>query len=241
MTRRNKRTPPNAAACMVAAILLAAAGAVAAQPYVAIDGGWAWTEDVDFDLPTAPNRIHPTDFDTGYVVALRGGWRFRAVGPGTPRLELDLSYRQNDVDQFGGQGDVGPGTGKLKARGLMVNALYDFRFGSRFVPYVGLGLGSVRVEADDIRKDITSPACCTGIIDGKDSGLAWQGILGVAYEATQHWGVTLDYRYLATTDDLKYGYRAGCLPDGSACSRLPGDTEAKYRSHTVSVGLRYAF
>lgn len=224
-----------------AAILAAVAGSASAGPYLGIDAGWAWAADVDFNLPTAPNAIHPTSFETGYVVAVRGGWRFDDRGPGTPRLELELSWRSNDVDRFGGQGDVGPGTGSLDATAYMLNALYEFMPGSRFRPYVGLGLGVVDAEAKTIRKDLSGTQCCTGIINGSDSGFAWQAIVGAAFEATRNWAITLDYRYLASGSDLTYGYKAGCLPDGSFCARPPGETDAKYTSQTLSIGVRYAF
>ena len=223
-----------------AAIALAAGGA-SAGPYLALDAGWAWAGEVDFNLPTAPNPIHPTDFKTGYLVALRGGWQFADRGPGTPRLELELSRRDNDVSTFGGQGDVEPGTGSLRATAYMLNGLYEFLPGGRFRPYVGLGIGLVDADADNIRKDLSGTQCCTGIIDGSDSGFAWQAIVGAAFAATQNWAITLDYRYLASGGDLKYNYKAGCLPDGSFCTRLPGETEAKYTSQTLSIGVRYAF
>jgi opacity protein-like surface antigen len=226
---------------LFAGLLAVLAGPVFAQPYLAVDGGFAWASDEDFNLPTSPNPIHPTSFDTGYVFALRGGWRFGNVGMGTPRVEFEYAWRDNDVSDFGAEGSVGPGTGTLKANGWMVNALFDFRFRSRFVPYAGFGLGSQRVEANDIRRDISDPACCTAIINGKDDSGAWQAIAGVAFEATPQLAVTLDYRYLQTFNDVQFGYKAGCVPDGSACARLPGQTEARYTSQTLSIGLRYTF
>lgn len=236
-----RRLSTAGAAAALGALLAACAVPAAAQVYVGVDGGFAWANDAEFNLPTTPNPIHPTAFESGTVVALRAGYRFASIGMVTPRLELEYAWRENDVSSFGGQGDVGPGTGTLKLNGWMVNALVDFRFGSRLVPYLGLGFGSQDAKANDIRKDISRPACCTGIINGSDSSGAWQAIVGAAFEATPHIAVTLDYRYLQTTGDLTFPYRAGCLPDGSACSRLPGQTSSSYTSQTLALGLRYTF
>ena len=225
------------AGCMA---IIAANNAVGSG-YVGIDGGVAREKNTTFILPTAANPNHPTEFKNGQVFALRAGWRFAQYGPGTPRIELEAAWRENSVGQFGGQGSVGPGVGKLRSNAYMLNALYDFRSDSPLIPYFGLGVGWLRTEAKDIRRNIFLPDCCTGIIDGKDSGAAWQGILGVAYEATSAISLTLDYRYLAGMGNMTYGYRAGCFPDGSLCLAQPGNTESKYRNQSISAGLRFSF
>jgi opacity protein-like surface antigen len=214
-------------------------GGASAQAYVGIDAGWADASDVDFVLTNAAIPPHPTTFGSGWLIGLRGGWQFAPAGPGRPRAELALSWREHPVDRFGSTGDVGAGAGRLRATALMLNGLYDVDTGTRWTPYLGLGLGSLRVRASDIRRDIDE--CCTGIVAGKDSGTAWQAMLGLAYQFDARTALSLDLRHLASSGRLDYGYRVGCQPDGSFCVGVPGSTSARYTSRALAVGVRHSF
>jgi opacity protein-like surface antigen len=202
--------------------------------YAAIGGGWGRVNDVTYNLATAFNPSHPATFNDGYLADLKAGWRF-----GGPRVELELAYRNNEVDSFGPSGSVGPGAGSLNATTLMANAFYDFDTGTRVTPYVGVGIGGADVKADDIRRDIPSSSCCTGIVSGGSTGWAWQAIAGVAIRMTNQLSLTLDYRYLASPN-VKYDYGTGCFPNGTGCISR-GNLEQDYTSQAVTVGLRWAF
>lgn len=154
------------------------------------------------------------DFDAGYGVraalghAYGGGWR----------AEVELGYRANEVDTV----DSSSGSGDANALSGMINGYKDFDLGNGWMPYIGLGAGVVRVEADGY-----SPVS-TSSIDDEDTVFGYQGIAGVAWSLSDSLALTADYRYLAT-DDLALTTAGG------------SNVDAEYRSHSVMVGLRFSF
>ena len=70
----------------------------------------------------------------------------------------------------------------------MANALYDFNFGSRIVPYVGAGAGVAFVNASALGRSTSS------------TQFAYQGILGVGYIIDPMWRINLDGRYYGTSN-----------------------------------------
>jgi opacity protein-like surface antigen len=226
---------------LIAAVLSGAAAAASAQPYVGAELGLADLRDVTFNLPTAANPLHPTGHDEGSALLLRGGWRFASQGQVTPRAELELSWRDNPVGSFGGTGSVGPGAGRQRALAVMANAIVDFNGFGPWVPSLGVGVGWLRGSAAKIRRDLAPADCCTAIIDGRDSGAAWQVMAGVGYRVHPQWVLGLDLRHLASARSLRYAYRAGCEPEGSVCVAQPGVTQARYASSTLGVSLRRQF
>lgn len=200
---------------LVAAALLAMPTAALAQPqgfYLGLGGGANWTSDSDAEGP----RINSTiDFDTGWLGSLSGGYSF-ANGI---RTEFETAYRSNSVDSvsnaIGAQGDA-------TSWALMGNLYYDFRNSSRFTPYVGVGLGTVNVDADGV-----VPATGARINDN-DWAFAYQGIAGVSFAATDALSVFGDYRYLRAHD-----------PEFTTTDNR--NVEADYANHGVMIGLRYSF
>jgi outer membrane protein OmpA-like peptidoglycan-associated protein len=156
-------------------------------------------------------------FDTGWAGIGSVGYGF---GNGL-RLELELGYRENDVDGLSGQTSSSGSTNVMSG---MLNLLYDIPTGTGFTPYLGIGGGYARVEADGI-----APVAAGNVsVDDSDNVFAYQGILGVAYGITQNLKLGLDYRYFATQD-----------PEFSASNGSTVDSE--YAAHTVLLALRWEF
>lgn len=128
------------------------------------------------------------------------------------RLEGELGFRRNNVDN---------GPGSAQAWTVMGNALYDFRTGSRFTPYVGVGIGGARLRFDNVSAGATS-------IDDSDTVLAYQGLAGITYRLDSNIRLDLGYRYLGT-DKPSFRTRAG------------GSAESEYDDHAIVLGLRYRF
>jgi outer membrane protein OmpA-like peptidoglycan-associated protein len=115
----------------------------------------------------------------------------------------------------------------------MVNAIYELNTGTSFMPYLGAGFGRAQMKLDDV----ATPAA--GVIarsySGTDSVWAYQLIGGVAYAVTPSIAVTADYRYFAGLGNVSYDSAAiGAAANGRV-------TDADLRSHSVMLGLRYAF
>jgi opacity protein-like surface antigen len=171
----------------VATVFAAAGSAMAQNAYFGVQGGFNFTHDGEFN-----NTGLDATFNRGYAYGAMFGYHTR----GPIRLEGELTYRGNTIDTVGGV----PATDKLSSTSLMANAYYDFTTGGSWTPYVGGGLGVSRVN-------FQSNA------DVRDIVLAYQLILGLAYNVTQNTVVALDYRYFgvdtptfeaATNFDLEY-------------------------------------
>ncbi len=99
-----------------------------------------------------------------------------------PRVELEGIYRWNPTN-------VGvPGTAvnnQVGQLGIMANLLYDFMPGSVITPYIGAGAG-------------------LGLVDGNSSlgstVFAYQGIIGLGWNADTNFRVNLDGRYYGTSN-----------------------------------------
>lgn len=179
--------------------------------YLEIGGGAVELMDSDISGSGIDTEA---EFDTGYAVrtaighAYDNGWR----------AEVEIGYRKNDVESVGSSA----GSGEAKALSSMVNGYRDFDLGNGWMPYVGLGIGAVRVDADGY-----SPVSNSTINDD-DTAFGYQGIVGVAWSVSDSVDLTADYRYLAS-DDLSLTTASGFSVD------------AEYRSHSVMFGLRFNF
>lgn len=172
------------------------------------------------------------EFDTGYNVGAAVGY----AGPRGLRGDIELRYRQNDLDSFNIVEDAGFGVAnglgdldgvKLSADGEvsvlagMANLYYDFDFDFPVIPFVGAGIGFAWVDAD---------ASILGeqFLDDDDTVLAYQGTAGLTYDIDGNFMISVAYQYFRTGD--------------VELTNTEGESgETIYSSHNVFLGLRYAF
>lgn len=217
----------------LSAALFAAGAASAAQP------GWYVGGDLGYNNTTDPawaftSGQHTTPFDGGWVGALKVG---RDMGMW--RAELEYSHRKNDAQYFGPPGDMDIARGDITSDTLMVNGYYDFMPTGQVTPYLGAGIGVSKVEANDVRKDITN--CCSGIVDDSDTVMAAQLMAGAAYQVSSNLAMNVEYRFMVTKDP-SFDYGTACDHDESiAACGVAGQTSGSYRNHSVMVGVRYSF
>ena len=126
--------------------------------------------------------------DTGWTLGGKVGYDF--VGP---RVEVEGMYHSNTgsaVVAFPtGYATV---SGRIEQVSVMGNVLYDFFPGAMITPYVGGGLGVGFVDAN-----IQGCKMCLAMF-------AYQGILGVGYNATPALRISLEGRYYGTTNPGAY-------------------------------------
>ena len=129
--------------------------------------------------------------DTGWAAGGKIGYDF--VGP---RVEVEGMYHSNT-----GSGVVAFPQGFARVNGrvdqvsVMANLLYDFIPGAVVTPYIGAGAGIAFVDS-------TIQGCnlCS-------TQFAYQGILGIGYNATPAMRISLEGRYYGTTNNGGLAYQ----------------------------------
>ncbi|WP_421996996.1 OmpA family protein [Reyranella sp.] len=163
------------AAAILALPVAAQAQSGTANPgfYVGAEGGLNWLLN---------NNSY--QMDTGWAAGGKVGYDF--VGP---RVELEGLYHSN----YGSGVVAFPGgfarvNGQIQQVSVMANLLYDFMPGATITPFIGAGAGVAFVDS-------TIQGCnmCS-------TQFAYQGIVGVGWNVTDAFRVSLDGRYYGTTN-----------------------------------------
>ena len=117
--------------------------------------------------------------------------------------------------------------GDFSMLAFMANVDYDFDTGSRWVPYVGGGLGVATISVDT-ETDTGRPTA-----DSSDIVFAYQVGAGLGYEFPLEQGrsitVSLDWRYFATQDPTFTGRVTG------------GQFDVGISGHDIGIGVIYGF
>jgi opacity protein-like surface antigen len=194
-----------------AALLLGSTNNCLAGPY--FSGNLAAVIGHDSDW-TEPGFSAEVSSDTGYGVSLAIGNDLMDY-----RLDLEVAYRANDLDDITVQGlPAVPIEGEVTSTSLLANAYIDFHNNSAVTPYIGFGVGgaNVDVEVDNI----------LGVPVGEsedDNVFAYQLAVGSTFKVSETSMIDLSYRYFATDD-----------PD------LNG-TEIEYATSNITLGFRMNF
>lgn len=203
---------------LTAALALAAPAAMAqsgATIYLEVEPGTAIHADAD-------NAGSGVAFDTGFGSGFTDGGALSFTDPRGLRGELELSYRENEVDETSVI-NLGPRTGNadISAFTALANAYYDFDTHSSWRPFVGAGIGITIGGADSTSSDF-------GRADNEGATFTYQAGAGLAYELSPHWTFSLGYRYLGATDSEFRSPRTGTF-------------ESEYSSHSVLGGIRFTY
>ena len=157
------------------------------------------------------------------------------VRPGSPALEQALAAYSGRLTpaqrkQFeDGVVAASPLTvnGNFSMLAFMANVDYDFDTGSRWVPYVGGGLGVATISID------TEDANGNSFADDSDTVFAYQVGAGLGYEFPLQEGrsvtVSLDWRYFATQDPTFKGNLTGA------------EFDVGISGHDIGISLIYGF
>lgn len=180
------------------------------------------------DTFTGGSITADVDFDTGYGLSGAIG---HAWGPF--RLEGELSYRKNDLDQidvktltiagvvFTALGTATLG-GDTSSFGFMANGYYDFDTGGNWVPFVMAGIGGAKINLD-----VTSVGGVAVTYDESDTVFAYQAGAGLGYKFSPTTTANLQYRFFGTSDPT--------FDDGV------DKIDSEYRSHNFWVGITQRF
>lgn len=217
-------------------------------------------------------------YDTGYKLEGVIGYELLP----NIRIELELFYSEADVDKLTysdvsttivtPQGNLPaihvPGethprvSGSAEQLGAMLNLWYDIDLGSKWTPYVGVGVGVIEVDFGDVEYDDNAlaqyvadevyllqnpmvprdaylagrPPLPSGYAPGvstTDTVFAYQAAAGVSYQWLENVVLRLGYRY-QTSDDLEFRGRSNAF--GNTVS-----TKTDFDVQFIEIGIRYHF
>jgi OOP family OmpA-OmpF porin len=129
-----------------------------------------------------------------------------------------------------------PPGGSLNSYTVMMNALIDLFPTARLDPFIGGGAGVNYLRADNIDGAVNIAGINTPdtlAINGSSTHLAYQGIGGVSYRATDRFNIDLTYRYLSGSRDTFASTTTALAPFGTFNGR--------YNDNAVTLGVRYSF
>lgn len=203
------------AACTLTALCaLPALAAETTGPYVSGHLGLAMPTDSTL---TEAGVSLEAEYETGLALDLALGYRF-----GAARVEGEIAYQKNDIDDFTFAGISLKGAGAVfsadvNVTSFLLNGYYDFQNSSAFTPYVTAGIGLASVDAS-----INLPTVPYNASDS-DTVFAYQLGAGCEYAINQTVSLDARYRYFATSDPSF------------------GATEAEFSSHNLMLGFRAKF
>ncbi|WP_171097903.1 outer membrane protein [Ruegeria sp. HKCCD7255] len=223
---------------LTAGVLSLSASALAAQSLndgLYVQGFLGYSQLQDSIFKGSVNGVSQsvdTDFDSGFGLGAAIGkeipqWSNETVGT---RIELELSYRDNDVDgvNFSGNGPAGESnvSGDITQTSLFANVLFDFKREGDWTPYAGFGLGATYSDIDINYGPGVS-------LDDSDTNFAAQVIAGVAYDISATTAFTVDARYARAFDVSSQRL----APNGASTGSVEDDLD----TFSINFGLRYNF
>jgi opacity protein-like surface antigen len=191
-----------------AVVLSSAATGLAADPsergfYGSTDVGVSMVEDVELkSIGGLGLGNAEVEFDPGVRLNLDAGYVFNSFL--SAGVETGVAY--NAFDRLSGPGGSAEIDGDLFQVPLLGTVTVRFTNPSRFVPFIGAGLGAVysRAVLDSFNTGVPGGAIRESSGDAFD--WAWQGTAGVKFHYSDRADVGLVYRYLAV-DSPEWEFR----------------------------------
>jgi len=229
---------PGLVAISLAAILLLLSPAALAQVYVSGFGGINFHRDqnsnqvINADLRAAVE----VDFDPGFAVGGSVGYAFEETAFGRFRVEIEGSYRENDVDN--GRTLAGRQTfrGDTSAVAGLAMIYYDLVDVSEFVtPFIGAGAGVANIDSDVTYAPGDTDAPSTTAFGGNtETEFAWQAVAGFSMPVVPGIDLTLDGCYFATTDP---DFDRQIIETGATTGRF----DSEFETWQITAGFRFSF
>jgi opacity protein-like surface antigen len=184
--------------------------------YIGGSVGGGIVNDSDYNFLNNPGN-GTMENGSGIILNAAAGYKF-----GMPRLEGEIAYLKNDIDQSMLNGIPATGVdGDTKTVSFLVNGYLDFENKTRFTPFINLGLGFAKIDSN-----LTISG--NRAYDDSETVFSYQAGAGVGIDLAPNWIL-----------DLKYGYFGTSDPELSDTSG--NKFEFEYSSHRLSIGVRYSF
>ena len=220
--------------------------------YVSTFGGGSFLNDGDFSGVSNPEAGVPgptgtpgvpldvdVDFSSSYTVGGAIGYQlpFSYLGVFYPRLEVEVSYLDNNVADGSFNGGAQNFSGDQETLFIYVNNYSDIKFSpdQRFVPYIGGGLGVGFVESNILYAPPSASAATFGVI-GDDAAFAGHVAAGASYALADGLEVYSEGRYFRIQDvALERRFIGG------GADLFNAEVEDDIDGFTVTGGLRWRF
>lgn len=175
---------------------VSAATPASAQWYVGGDAGVSLFGGSHETVSAAGIRGSKTSYNPiGFSGLMQFGYDF-----GGPRLEVEGGYRYASFKSVETQrGGTLHARGEMQLGSFMVNGLYYLFPSSDWHPFIGAGVGAAYRSSELKGSFFNRPWS----LKGEGWSLAYQGMAGLAYDATKSLTLKIQYRYFSTADKLK--------------------------------------
>ena len=188
---------------ILAAVAVALSTSAIASPVIAEENdgkGWYGTAGIGFYSPNDPTgdecltlsgNLYCADYDLGYDAGISGeigvGYdfgKFRVEATysrsNTSMDDISADITENGVDIATATTKVDDGDTNLNS--FMLNAYYDFDTNSKFVPYVGGGVGYTNIDFAGFT--VTAAGETLKSDEGSDGAFGYQAKAGISYLAS---------------------------------------------------------
>lgn len=184
-------------------------------PYVSGHVGYTIVEDEDMGL------LDDVHFDNFVGFGAACGLDF-AHTYAHLRLEGEVSYRQNDIDDARFLGSRQNGDGDVSSIAGMANFYYDIENPTFVKPYLMAGWGGTWVSINDVKVSGVK------VVDDDQLLFAYQWGAGLGINVSRSVSIDLGYSYLRTSRD-------------TFKDELNDKFKYRYEVHNVLLGVRYRF
>ncbi len=218
-------------ACMAANSVPTPAVAVdlGLDPYIEYNAGLTLMRNQNLTRANPPGLSGRVESEPGFNFGGAVGTKFLEHF----RAELNIGYRQNEVEKIAIQAGDNDGKGKISMLHVLTNAYAEYDFDLGVVPYFGLGVGYGLVEIDAHNNSDALQ------MDSDDNAFLWNAMVGVSipYPNAQNperptTVFSFGYRYLQTED---LNFRGDIAGIGGR------QIDSEYDAHELVFGLRFFF
>lgn len=176
-------------------------GAVMAVPAARAEHGFYIGGFVSYTMPSdstitessmlAPGETATLGYNSGVGASFDLGYKM-----GIGRIEGELAYQSNGINQYRGPAGTVDTTGRLNQTTALLNGYLDFPTGTSITPYIGAGVGVAQVQLDDFN------IAGSGVpsTSSTDTVNVFQVSLGGASRVNDHFDLDFRYRYAITSD-----------------------------------------
>ncbi|MBT7581584.1 MAG: porin family protein [Kordiimonadaceae bacterium] len=184
--------------------------------YISLQGGGALLNESN--LSDNAGNTADVDLKTGYIIGGSVGYRFKMGA----RIEAQFNHQKNDISSASALGVSVTADGDATINSRMANFFYDFKTKSpKWSPYIGAGIGVATVNVSDPSVTVGNITLTGNDVD--DTVFAYQGMVGLGFNATEKVTISGEYRYFGSEDPTFTGI------------------DASVDSHNFLVGLRFNF